>query len=98
MRKIWKLPAGRKDEVELILTDHLISRIIAQTCRQSGLSIVYSDLLDYGGNEIYFKFEPALVGKLSARRDGLRYLGVLGVFNPARGARLNPPRIPSWPG
>lgn len=81
-----------KDEVELILTDHLISRIIAQTCRQSGLSIVYSDLLDYGGNEIYFKFEPALVGKTFGEAlMAYDTSAVLGVFNPARGARLNPP-------
>ena len=34
---------------------HLLqSRIIAQCCRQSGLSIVYNDLLDFDGDEIYF--------------------------------------------
>jgi ion channel POLLUX/CASTOR len=36
---------------------------MVQTCRQSGLSIVYADLLDFGGCEIYFKSEPALTGK-----------------------------------
>ena len=34
-----------------------------QTCRQSGLSVVYTELLDFGGDEIYFHEEPALVGK-----------------------------------
>ncbi len=52
-----------KDEVELVLVGDLISRIIAQTCRQSGLSIVYTELLDFGGDEIYFAEEPSLVGK-----------------------------------
>ena len=52
-----------KDEVELVLVGDLISRIIAQTCRQSGLSVVYTELLDFGGDEIYFHEEPALVGK-----------------------------------
>lgn len=52
-----------KHEVELIKVDELISRITAQTCRQSGLSVVYTELLDFGGDEIYFKEEPSLVGK-----------------------------------
>jgi voltage-gated potassium channel Kch len=52
-----------KDEVELVLVGDLIARIIAQTCRQSGLSVVYTELLDFGGDEIYFKEEPTLVGK-----------------------------------
>jgi voltage-gated potassium channel Kch len=52
-----------KDEAELVLSGDLISRITAQTCRQSGLSIVYTELLNFGGDEIYFKEEPGLVGK-----------------------------------
>ncbi len=52
-----------KDEVELVLVGDLISRIIAQTCRQSGLSVVYTELLDFGGDEIYFHEEPSLRGK-----------------------------------
>jgi voltage-gated potassium channel Kch len=52
-----------KDEAQIILTDDLISRIVAQTCRQSGLSVVYTELLDFGGDEIYIKEEPGLVGK-----------------------------------
>lgn len=63
-----------KDEVELILTEELISRITVQTSRQTGLSIVYKDLLDFGGDEIYYKNEPGLAGKtysdaLSAFQD-----------------------------
>ena len=52
-----------KDEVEIVLIGDLVARIIAQTCRQSGLSTVYTELLDFGGDEIYFKTEPALAGK-----------------------------------
>jgi voltage-gated potassium channel Kch len=52
-----------KDEAELVLVDELIARITAQTCRQSGLSVVYTELLDFGGDEIYLKAEPALNGK-----------------------------------
>jgi len=49
-------------ELKLVAVDDLIARITAQTCRQSGLSVVYTDLLDFGGDEIYFTSEPRLVG------------------------------------
>lgn len=52
-----------KDEVELILSDEIISRIMVQTSRQSGLSVVYIELMDFGGDEIYFAEDPNLVGK-----------------------------------
>ncbi|TAK10906.1 MAG: potassium transporter TrkA [Anaerolineae bacterium] len=54
---------GVHDNVHAILVGELIARITAQTSRQSGLSVVYSELLDFGGDEIYFKDEPALAGK-----------------------------------
>jgi len=43
--------------------EDLIARVTAQTCRQSGLSVVYTELLDFDGAEIYFKDEPALAGR-----------------------------------
>ena len=52
-----------KAEVELVLVPDLLSRITVQTCRQSGLSVAYLELLDFGGDEIYFHEEPGLVGK-----------------------------------
>ena len=51
------------DETVLLLAQDLISRITVQTCRQSGLSVIYTELLDYGGDEIYFQQEPKLTGK-----------------------------------
>jgi voltage-gated potassium channel Kch len=54
--------AGR-DEAELVLAGDLISRIAAQACRQPGLSAVYTELLNFEGDEIYFHEEPELVGK-----------------------------------
>lgn len=81
-----------KDEAEIILVGDLIARIVAQTCRQSGLSVVYTELLDFGGDEIYFKSEPALVGKtfgeaLLAYEDS----AVIGLRQQKEGVRLNPP-------
>ncbi|WP_420317150.1 CASTOR/POLLUX-related putative ion channel [Ekhidna sp.] len=52
-----------KDEVELILSDEIISKIMVQTSRQSGLSVVYQDLMDFDGDEIYFESAPTLAGK-----------------------------------
>ena len=52
-----------KDEVQLVIFDYLISRITAQTCRQPGLSVVFTELLDFEGDEIYFQEEPKVLGK-----------------------------------
>ena len=51
------------DETVFVLSSDLIARITAQTCRQSGLSVVYSELLTFDGDEIYFQNEPKLIGK-----------------------------------
>jgi voltage-gated potassium channel Kch len=81
-----------KDEVELVLVPELLSRITVQTCRQSGLSVVYMELLDFGGDEIYFHEEPALVGKafgdaLLAYEDST----VIGLRPQEGGTLVNPP-------
>ncbi len=52
-----------KDEVQLVVFDYLVSRITAQTCRQPGLSVVFTELLDFSGDEIYFQEEPRLIKK-----------------------------------
>ncbi len=81
-----------KDEVELVLVGDLISRIVAQTCRQPGLSIVYTELLDFGGAEIYFREEPSLAGL--GFRDALnKYESstVIGITKTDGTTALNPP-------
>jgi voltage-gated potassium channel Kch len=82
---------GRR-EVQIVLASDLISRITVQTCRQSGLSVVYTELLDFGGDEIYFQEEPRLAGKtfgeaLSAYEDS----AVIGLRTGDGEVRLNPP-------
>lgn len=82
-----------RDEVELILVGDLIARIIAQTCRQSGLSVVYTELLDFDGDEIYMAAPPdELVGRafgdlLLAYEDST----VIGILAGGATPRLNPP-------
>jgi voltage-gated potassium channel Kch len=51
------------NEVQLVLADDLLSRIVAQSMRQPGLSAVYTELLDFDGCEIYTADQPELVGK-----------------------------------
>jgi voltage-gated potassium channel Kch len=50
-------------EMQLVLADDLISRIVVHTSRQAGLSAVYSELLDFDGCEIYTINQPDIVGK-----------------------------------
>ncbi|KPF43096.1 hypothetical protein [Rhizobium sp. AAP43] len=50
-------------EMQLVLADDLISRIVVHTSRQSGLSAVYTELLDFDGCEIYTLAQPQLEGK-----------------------------------
>ena len=44
-----------KDEVEIIESHNFLSRLEAQTCRQHGLPLVYEEILNFAGDEIYFK-------------------------------------------
>ena len=51
------------DLVEPLYFKDAISRIMAQTCRQSGLITVYQELFDFSGDEIYLEQFPQLTGK-----------------------------------
>ncbi|CAN5458480.1 lipoprotein [soil metagenome] len=57
---VAKLVAG--DAARILPSELMISQIITQTCRQPGLSLVYTELLDFDGDELYEVHEPALVG------------------------------------
>lgn len=69
----------------------LISRLTAQTCRQSGLSIIYSDLLQFEGDEIYFYSDHGLIG-LTFKQCVYSFEDscVMGVFTRDRKVLLNP--------
>jgi voltage-gated potassium channel Kch len=86
------------DETVLIDKGVTISRLIVQASRQSGISVVYTDLLDFGGAEIYSRGDPALAGKtfgdaLFAYEDctviGLRSNGIVSL-NPAPETAIGP--------
>jgi hypothetical protein len=51
------------DEAIFVCVDEIIARVIAQSCRQNGLSIILTTLLSFQYDEIYFKHESALAGR-----------------------------------
>ncbi|MDX2171512.1 MAG: NAD-binding protein [Bacteroidota bacterium] len=79
------------DETVFVLSSDLISRITAQTCRQSGLSVVYSEILQFEGDEIYFQPEPKLAGK-SFKDVIFAYenSAVIGILTKDQKALINP--------
>lgn len=80
------------DEAIFVPSDDLIARVTAQTCRQSGLSVVYTELLDFDGAEIYFSDVPTLTGK--TYREALmrfEHSAVIGLVRNAGEVLINPP-------
>lgn len=83
-------------EVKWILAGDVMSRIMVQTSRQSGLSQIFLDLLDFDGDEIYFTQRSQLVGKsyLQAQHEfsNATLIGVLRdgdlALNPARTMKI----------
>jgi ion channel POLLUX/CASTOR len=83
--------------VEILASEAIISRLIAQNVRHPGLSFIYGELLTHGrGNEIYVREISALVGTAFADlacRFGEAVL--LGLARPENGSfrpLLNPPQ------
>jgi len=80
-----------KDEAEILFVDDIIAKIIVQTSRQSGLSIVYTELFDFDGVEIYIQSENKLIGKsygeaLSVYEDS----SLIGIKQMNGSVKLNP--------
>ncbi|MEO8686325.1 MAG: hypothetical protein ABI414_15975, partial [Devosia sp.] len=79
-------------EVQLVLADDLIARIVVHSSRQSGLSAVYTELLDFDGCEIYTLEQPDLVGNVFG--DSLMAYEsstLIGLCAPDGSVSLNPP-------
>jgi voltage-gated potassium channel Kch len=57
---------------EVLYFESALSRIVAHTCRQPGLSRVLTEFFDFGGDEFYFEHFPEL--------KGLRFGDALGLF------------------
>jgi ion channel POLLUX/CASTOR len=80
------------NEARVLWVDQLISYIIAQTCRQSGLSTVYSELFSFEGAAIYFRDLPDLVSsKYGATTLRFETSTMIGLQTQDGMTRLNPP-------
>src|SRR5262249_20750247 len=78
-------------EVQAVVPDDLISRIIVHSSRHAGLSAVYSELLDFEGCEFYAVPEPSLTGKTYGEALSLVSPGALiGLCDESGVVRLNP--------
>lgn len=70
----------------------IASRLIVQTALQSGLSAVYTDLFDFGGDEMYMTEEPALVRRTFGEAlFAYRTSSVLGLRLADGQTLINPP-------
>lgn len=78
-------------EVQVVLADDLIARIMVQSIRQPGLSAVFTELLDFDGCEIYVTKQPELAGKTFAEAV-MSYdtSSLIGICNAEGVVTLNP--------
>jgi voltage-gated potassium channel Kch len=74
-----------------VSSDDIVAEVTAQACLQAGLSAVFSDLLDFEGDEMYFTQVPELAGR--PYRDALvafETSSVIGRMGSDGGVELNP--------
>ena len=77
---------------QIVDTDDVTSRLIVQSSRQSGVSVVCMDLLDFDGDEIYMRSDEALAGMRYGEALLAYSSGVLIGLRRAGGqVMLNPP-------
>ncbi len=78
-------------EVEWIFSGQVIARLLAQSCNQPGLSVVYTELLDFTGDEIYFVQVGDLIGRTYREAVGTFQKGVVIGIQKGTDVILNPP-------
>lgn len=61
-RNARSLSVAAGDRVITVEADDIIAKVTAQACYQAGLGVVYRELLDFAGDEIYFAPAPQLAG------------------------------------
>ena len=74
-----------------VLGEELISRLIVQTSRQSGLSSVFTELLDFEDSEMYLVEESSVAGKTYGELLLQVDSGCLIGFVSGHDVKLNPP-------
>ena len=80
------------NEVEWVLSEDIIAKMIAQTCYQPGLSTIFTNFMDFSGDEVYFFTHPSLIGKTFGEILNLfEKNAVLGIWKDNETTILNPP-------
>ncbi len=81
--------------VGTVNSDDVIAQVTAQACHQSGLSVVFRELLDFEGHECYFAEVPELVGHTYGEALlAFDRCSLIGRFTSDRYVELNPARPP----
>ncbi|MEG1971673.1 MAG: TrkA C-terminal domain-containing protein [Oscillospiraceae bacterium] len=78
-------------KVEVIYFKSAVSRIIANTCHQPGLSEVYTELFNFDGDEIYIEPATKLFGKTFGESINLFEKSILLGIKKGNQPILNPP-------
>ena len=85
------LSVATKGQVIPVRSHDIIARVTAQASRQPGLAAVILDLLDFGGDEIYFQQVPALAGKTYKEAIlSFNEASVIGIAHADGTVELNP--------
>lgn len=88
-RSVARLAGG---DAVVIDGDDISARMMVQTARQPRLSVVYHDLLDFGGDEFYLTHEPRLVGQpFGATLLAYATACPVGIYHSNGTTKLNPP-------
>ncbi|WP_183064019.1 CASTOR/POLLUX-related putative ion channel [Streptomyces sp. gCLA4] len=84
-----RLAAGPGGHV--LCADEIIARLLVQTARQPGLSLVYQDLLDFAGDEFYTVAAAGLAGgTFGEALLAFTTSSVVGLLHPDGRVALNP--------
>lgn len=80
------------DEIEVLKTNEILGKVLAQTSRQNGLASIYNELFSFDGAEIYVVEIPELYGKTFGQ--SLFYFPTcvpIGLKKKGQRAKVNPP-------
>ncbi|MFJ4776729.1 NAD-binding lipoprotein [Streptomyces sp. NPDC088762] len=84
-----RLAAGRRGHV--LCVDDIIARLLVQTARQPGLSLVYQELLDFAGDEFYTAAPHGLTGRTFGEAlQAFTTSSVVGLLHADGAVVLNP--------
>lgn len=78
-------------KAEVLFFEDTVSRIMAHTCRQPGLSLVLTEFFDYDGDEFYFENFPELAGKTFGDILNLFKKSIVVGLKKGENVMLNPP-------